>query len=81
MTKLTWKEIKAHPLKALRHIKRLEQEPLKSYARYRQVITLLGEKAELIDYARRLESEVYDLKKRFDLPRDQDFRPVCMNQE
>lgn len=78
--KLTWKEIKAHPLKALRHIKRLDQESYKHYDISRQNVALIDDRAELIDYAKRLESELYDLKKRFGLPRDEGFRPVCMNQ-
>lgn len=79
--KLTWKEIKAHPKKALQHIKRLDDAVANNRVDWRQMKELLDCKLELISYAKRLESEVYDLKKRFDLPRDQDFRPVCMNQE
>ncbi len=79
--KLTWKEIKAHPKKALQHIKRLEADALNFHSIYRQNVALTDDRAELIDYAKRLESELYDLKKHFELPRDEGFRPVCMNQE
>lgn len=78
--KLTWKEIKAHPKKALRHIKSLEKETTQNRVEWREMKELLDCKLELISYAKRLESELYDLKKRFDLPRDGDFRPVVMSE-
>ena len=79
--KLTWKEIKAHPKKALSHIKSLEKETAQNRVDWRQMKELLDCKLELIGYAKRLESELYDLKKRFDLPREGDFRPVVMSED
>lgn len=81
--KLTWRIIKANPIRAIREIREIERSrnqernyaaKSRSYAReceakFIKVRDQLHDQSDLLNQITRLQSEVYDLKKRQNLSR------------
>lgn len=73
---LTWRTIKANPIRAIREIRAIEQSETRAWkygyeceAKFLKVRDQLHDQADLLGQITRLQSEVYDLKKRQGLPR------------